>query len=538
MPGPMNNQGPGQDNHTGYYTQQQQQQQRAFYQDIDDHTPIHNSPPTSPSSRAYSNYNDNTNFAHSPTTYSTNNNAYHNGESNNTRAITRQPTQQQLQQLQLQRQHQQRLQEQIQAEDSLRMNLQLDMPPAAVTATAAAQNLGSTGEPKPPPSYYSYPPQPSHSPTSQLSPSGADGSDSTLKARLARFVRFPCSTYGKGMILVVAVEAVLVIIMQVVIVLLYFDSLVDDSPKQSADVITTVNLPPYLDPRNQSRSIPAYLMVFVFAQIFQLVIAWDAVRAQNTIELIGIVIFNVCCFAYSIFEISQIRNSLENGGAAGFFDPPSRATELQSRLQPFLIVDVCVIGISQCLVTWLAYQLFQEFGWKIYKKIGADPNMKKMYRAYQIYLVLIKVDLFFFVGFSIQFIYLALTRRGQDPEYWLTIIVLPLTVLILFIAVYAVRHESRKWMATFLVAMLAGVVYFVFKVVRMYIGEKAPLYKGVNQFLTLFASLCLITILATIANATICYRNFGKGLKPHLLRDARESPSATSPTNGRIMVID
>ncbi|KAF9286797.1 hypothetical protein BGZ68_002549 [Mortierella alpina] len=441
----------------------------------------------------------------------------------------------------------------MQAEDSLRMNLQLDsqhrthnqnqnrvprVPPTAITAAAAAQNLGNTGEPKPPPSYYSYPPQPSHSPTSELSPSGADGSDSTFKARLGRFVRFPCSTYGKALILVIAVEALLVIIMQVVIVLLYFDSLVDDPPGQKAEAISTTNLPPYLDPLNQSRSIPAYLMVFVFAQLFQLVIAWDAVRAQNTIELIGIVIFNVCCFAYSIFEISQIRNSLENGGAAGFFDPPSRATELQSSLQPFLIVDVCVIGISQCLVTWLAYQLFQEFGWKIYKKIGADPNMKKMYRAYQIYLVLIKVDLFFFVGFSIQFIYLALTRRGQDPEYWLTIIVLPLTVLILYIAVYAVRHESRKWMATFLVAMLAGVVYFIFKVVRMYVGEKAPLYKGVNQFLTLFASLCLITILATIANAMICYRNFGKGLKPHLLRDARESPSATSPTNGRIMVID
>ncbi|KAF9939009.1 hypothetical protein BGZ67_010140 [Mortierella alpina] len=552
MPGPMSNQGPGQDNHTGYHTQQHQQQQRAFYQDINDHTPLHNnSPPKSASSQAYSNYNDsNTNFQ---APYSTNNNAYHNGDSNNPRAITRQPTQQQQQQLQLQKQHQQRLHEQIQAEDSLRMNLQLDsqhrthnqnqnrvprMPPAAITAAAAAQNLGNTDEPKPPPSYYSYPPQPSHSPTSQLSPSGADASNSTFKARLRRFVRFPCSTYGKAMILVVAVEAVLVIIMQVVIVILYFDSLVDEPPEQKAGVITTVSLPPYLDPLNQSRSIPAYLMVFVFAQLFQLVIAWDAVRAQNTIELIGIVIFNLCCFAYSIFEISQIRNSLENGGAAGFFDPPSRATELQSRLQPFLIVDVCVIGLTQCIVTWLAYQLFQEFGWMIYKKIGADPNMKKMYRAYQIYLVLIKVDLFFFVGFSIQFIYLALTRRGQDPEYWLTIIVLPLTILILFIAVYAVRHESRKWMASFLAAMLAGVVYFVFKVVRMYFGEKAPLYKGVNQFLTLFASLCLITILATIANATICYRNFGKGLKPHLLREARESPSATSPTNGRTMVID
>lgn len=45
-------------------------------------------------------------------------------------------------------------------------------------------------------------------------------------------------------------------------------------------------------------------------------------------------------------------------------------------LTPFLIVIIAVIGLTQCAVTWLGYQLFQEFGWKIYKKIGADPNMK------------------------------------------------------------------------------------------------------------------------------------------------------------------
>jgi 4-hydroxybenzoate polyprenyltransferase len=108
-----------------------------------------------------------------------------------------------------------------------------------------------------------------------------------------------------------------------------------------------------------------------------------------------------------------------------------------------------------------------------------------MFRAYQIYLVLIKVDFFFFVGFSIQFIYLTLTKRAEDPEYWLTIIVLPLTIVILYIAVYAVRHESRKWMSVFLVAMLCGVVYFIFKVIRMFVNRKVS-YEGVYKFLTLF----------------------------------------------------
>ena len=112
--------------------------------------------------------------------------------------------------------------------------------------------------------------------------------------------------------------------------------------------------------------------------------------------------------------------------------------------------------------------------------------MVGMYRAYQIYLVLIKVDLFFFVGFSIQFIYLTLTKDTSDPEYWLTIVVLPLTLPILYMAIYAVRHESRTWMTAFLVAMHCGVAYFVFKVVRMYVGSKVTNYTGVKRFLTLF----------------------------------------------------
>ncbi|KAG0210739.1 hypothetical protein BGX28_009014 [Mortierella sp. GBA30] len=542
MPGPTSSQGLGQDNHHDY-DGQKQQQQRTFYQDINNlSSPNHNNT---------FNVNDHTQPSFSAqNNYLGGNNTNSNNTNNNVRTITRQPTQQQQQQLLLQKQHQQRLQEQIQAEDSLRMNLQQEnnhrrtpshdqnqhrvprVPPTA------AQDLRDSGESKPP-SYYSYPPQPSPSSTSPLSPMGDDNEKSTFKARIRRLAKFPCSNYGKAMILVIAAEAVLVIIMQAVIVSLYFGSLVKDpQPPATTGPNADVSFPPYLDPQNQSRSIPAYLIVFVFAQLFQLVIAWDAVRAQNTIELIGIVIFNLCCFAYSIFEISQISNSLLDAGDHHFFQPESKAMDLQASLKPFLIVVVCVIGISQCLVTWLAYQLFQEFGWKIYKKIGADPHMKKMYRAYQIYLVLIKVDLFFFVGFSIQFIYLTLTRRGQDPEYWLTIIVLPLTIVILYIAVYAVRHESRKWMATFLTAMLAGVVYFIFKVVRMYVGVKKENYKGVNRFLTLFAALCLVTILVTIMNAIICLRNFGKGLKPHLLRDNQESPNATSPTNGRIMVID
>ncbi|KAG0368285.1 hypothetical protein BGZ54_002287 [Gamsiella multidivaricata] len=572
MPGPAISPRPG---HTGnsypdykqeYYSQQHQKQEYSydppFAYDNHTNTAISTTPRYPSSSSTPTVYNNNINlnpindhqysYASPASSYhnsNSNNNYYNSNTGNNTSSgLKRQPTHQQYPQLQPQKQHQQH----AVAENSLRQPLQQDsqhrnydpyphrtprVPPAVASA-----NVHSPGEqdptnaeskPKAPPSYC-YPPQPSSRPSSP------DPDDhGPFISRIKQLFKFPSSTYGKSMVLVIAVEALLVIIMQAIIVGLYFHSLVDTPlPPPTSGLYANITMPPYLDTRNQSRSIPAYLIVFVFAQLFQLVFAWDAVRAQNTIELIGIVIFNLCCFAYSIFEISQIRNSLWDSGNEGFFVPQDKAQKLQDSIQPFLIIVVCIIGITQFLVTWLAYRLFQEFGWKIYKKIGADPNTKKMYRAYQIYLVLIKVDLFFFVGFSIQFIYLTLIKRGQDPEYWLTIIVLPVTILILYIAVYAVRHESRKWMATFLLAMLCGVVYFIFKVVRMYIGPKVENYRGVFKFLTLFASLCLITILLTIANAAFCYRNFGKGLKPHLQQDGPEAQSVTSPAGARHLEID
>jgi hypothetical protein len=48
----------------------------------------------------------------------------------------------------------------------------------------------------------------------------------------------------------------------------------------------------------------------------------------------------------------------------------------------------------------------------------------------------------------------------------------------------------------------------------------------------------LVTILLTIANAIVCYRNFGKGLKPHLNREAQGFQITTAVANERVIEID
>ena len=59
-----------------------------------------------------------------------------------------------------------------------------------------------------------------------------------------------------------------------------------------------------------------------------------------------------------------------------------------------------------------------------------------MYRAYQIFLMILKLDIFFFLAFSVQFLVLVLDVR--DPEFALTIVALVVTVVAIAAAIYGV----------------------------------------------------------------------------------------------------
>lgn len=59
-----------------------------------------------------------------------------------------------------------------------------------------------------------------------------------------------------------------------------------------------------------------------------------------------------------------------------------------------------------------------------------------MYRTYQIFLTMLKLDFFFFVAFGIQFLVLVL--NPSDPEFSFTIIAIPVLVIVILFAVFGV----------------------------------------------------------------------------------------------------
>ena len=126
------------------------------------------------------------------------------------------------------------------------------------------------------------------------------------------------------------------------------------------------------------------------------------------------------------------------------------------------IIIPVVISVAEIAYIALGLKIYTEFGWKVYKFLGADRRIKTMFTHHQIFLCLVKFDLFFWVGFSVQFIFLVLS--SHNAEFYLTCAALPLSLVVLVEGHLAARQESKPMMLAFMAGCGGAMVYFVYKV--------------------------------------------------------------------------
>ena len=130
-------------------------------------------------------------------------------------------------------------------------------------------------------------------------------------------------------------------------------------------------------------TIPTYLTIFIFGFLYQLVLVWDALRLKNTIQVIGICIYNLGMLIYASVEIDQVNEAVDQLVTVGDIEPGT-----WPELEPFLIAAPCVLALGTVLLTFVAWKLYAEFAWTIYKHISADLRLKRRYLTYQVSLAI------------------------------------------------------------------------------------------------------------------------------------------------------
>ncbi|KAG0275557.1 hypothetical protein BGZ95_008649 [Linnemannia exigua] len=269
--------------------------------------------------------------------------------------------------------------------------------------------------------------------------------------------------------------------------------------------VTTGVMPP---PTDDALSTPftIYPVVFLFAIVSLFTLCVDAIYHRNQIQVVAFTFFNILCCAYAIIQ------TLTDWTVVG----------VTYQLLAFNLAISVTMGVSSLFLILCAFKLARVFGWEMYRFLGADLKMRKMHKAYEILITLLKFDVFFFVGFAIQMFSLVGTSdhtfigtiggRQVFRQHLLVGLSIPASVLLLVLAFFGVMKENKIVSIIVIFCLAAAEPYFIYQLVYLHLPANQDKFKDSRKYLTFFISVTLMLVLLTLFFMMYCYRNYGKGL--------------------------
>ncbi|KAE8361337.1 hypothetical protein BDV27DRAFT_147903 [Aspergillus caelatus] len=253
-----------------------------------------------------------------------------------------------------------------------------------------------------------------------------------------------------------------------------------------------------------SYSTPTQLTIFIFCFVYEVILSLVALDQKHDILMIALCVCNTCNFVFSVLGYRDQSDLVEAG------------QDIWPRVRPPLIAISVVVGVSTCLMWISAFQLHRDFAWSIYRRVNGDAAMKTRYLNYQIYMVFIALDFQVFVAFVLQ--YNIVVVHYSEPEFGLTMAMLPASLLILLLAVYSARSESRILTGISIIGYIAGLTYVLVQLIVLCTDDYRSKTDG-NVEMLLCGFIAMILISASLILAVKCMVNFDRGLKSVFLHD-------------------
>ncbi|KAI9322195.1 hypothetical protein BX666DRAFT_2057229 [Dichotomocladium elegans] len=249
-------------------------------------------------------------------------------------------------------------------------------------------------------------------------------------------------------------------------------------------------------------------LAFIGFQVWFLGMVFDATIYQNTAEILALAFLNAVCALLGALQVVDGVKWLRELGKTGSYD--TRPLQTAMRLEIALSVALLLFA---CIMAYLSYEMSRQFGWNIYKKIGADLRVQRMYRMFQFFVLALKIDVF--TEFLVSLFYVIQFGMKSESVFWETAIQIIVTILILPMLYFARTAGSAESHGR----MLAFITFEAIVIVHYALILKQTLQPN-NSWYTW---ICLVIIGILIDAATgvlgfICMRNFGCGLRSYVQR--------------------
>jgi hypothetical protein len=137
--------------------------------------------------------------------------------------------------------------------------------------------------------------------------------------------------------------------------------------------------------KKQVEIIPTFLPLFIFGFLYENVLVWDALRAKNTIQIMGACFANFALAIYTGIQIDQVYTALVLAKENNQLQKPIDPDKVFEVTKPYLFTICALISSSTIIMVFAAWKLYQEFSWSVLKIIGADYMMKKRFLCYQVW---------------------------------------------------------------------------------------------------------------------------------------------------------
>ena len=117
----------------------------------------------------------------------------------------------------------------------------------------------------------------------------------------------------------------------------------------------------------------------MFGYIYQLVLVYDALQQKNTIQVIGLVLYNLGLLIYAAIQWDQVDDAVKSLTKQGLI-----TDHFWDKINPMLVALPIIMAAFTIVLAFIAWKLYDEFAWTIYKHISADLRLKRRYLTYQV----------------------------------------------------------------------------------------------------------------------------------------------------------